>query len=102
MNAVDKMTISSPYPDKLVFRPDGTYEAAYSGKQLDGIRRRRGSKDLTATNAGRYEVSVDWSGLTWIEMKNGVPERRITLGRNTLTLHRARDGWTAEKYVRLE
>lgn len=53
LDIVDDMTIPAPYPDRLVFRADGTYEATYSGKQLDGIRRRRGSPDLPGTLTGR-------------------------------------------------
>lgn len=97
---MEKLYVSSPHPDKLVFHSDGTFEAIYSEKQIEALRRYVKSQHLTRTQRGTYHVSVDWSGLAWIKMAEATPPRRVTVDRGHLILHKTEDGWTPEKYVR--
>jgi len=93
-------TRSSPFPYRLTFRADGTFQALYSPKQLARVDRAIGSQKLTSPLEGRYEIDVDLLGVAWIEMRPGAPKRRVSLEKGRLVLHKVGQSWTAEKYRR--
>ena len=93
-------TRSSPYPYRVVLRANGSFEALYTPKQLARVQRALGSDSLVSPLAGRYELTVDWLGVAWIDMRPGPPRRRISVKGDRLVLHKVGQSWTAEKYRR--
>lgn len=91
---------TSPHPDLLVFHDDGTFRATYSPGELATLRNMIREPELTNPVSGEYDVVVDFAGVSWIKMRPGPPERRLSITANRLLLHNLGTSWAIERYKR--